>query len=223
MPYRKEPIIVNQIYHVFNRSIAKQPIFINTRDFKRITKLIDFYRYKNLPLRFSHFQRISYEEKVEIKNTFMIQENLSIDILCYCIMPNHIHFLLRVVKSQGISNFMRNLQNSYSKYFNTKYHRTGSLFQDMFKAVLIETNEQLIHVSKYIHLNPATAYMVEIDKLETYEWSSFKSYLVNDINSLIEDRTVMNFFRTKEDYKSFVLDQATYQRDLDNIKHLMLE
>ena len=139
-------------------------------------------------------------------------------------MPNHFHFLLKPFEKNAISDFMRNLQNSYSKYYNTKYGRTGSLFQFMFKAVRIETNEQLIHVSRYIHLNPVTAYLFEIDQLTNHLWSSFKDYIFDEGDfPFVKPDLVLNQFKSKEDYRKFVFDQSNYQRELEKLRHLTLE
>mgnify|MGYP001598280510 CR=1 FL=1 len=222
MPYRNIPFVTNQIYHVFNRSIASQPIFIDTRDYKRILELINYYRFRRPPLRFSHYNRLPREQKLEYENSFMTNKNPMLEIFAYCIMPNHVHFLLRPNMNNAISDFMRNLQNSYSEYFNTKRERTGSLFQFMFKAVRMETDEQFIHVSRYIHLNPVTSYLIELDDLKNYRWSSFKDYILN-INSFVSKEMISSRFKSIEDHKKFVFDQSEYQRELAKIKHLLLK
>lgn len=222
MPYRIVPFISNEVYHVFNRSIARLPIFIERNDYGRVLDLINYYRFNRPPLRFSHYKRLSVEQKAEFEKSFMVNENSMLEILAYCIMPNHFHFLLQPKKDNAVSDFMRNLQNSYSKYFNTKRERTGSLFQFMFKAVRMETNRQLLHVSRYIHLNPVTSYLREIKDLEAYEWSSFKDYVFN-ISSFVNKEMVLGNFKSKQEYKKFVIDQAEYQRELGKIKHLVLE
>lgn len=222
MPYRNIPFVTNQIYHVFNRSIASQPIFADKLEYGRMLELINYYRFKKPPLRFSHYKRLSKEQKIEYENSFMIDKNPMLEILAYCIMPNHVHFLLRPKINNAVSDFMRNLQNSYCKYFNTKRERTGSLFQFMFKAVRMETDEQLMHVSRYVHLNPVTAYIIEIEDLDSYEWSSFKDYVLG-IDSFVSKEMILSHFKSSNGYKKFVFDQAEYQRELDRIKHLFLE
>lgn len=222
MPYRTTPFVTNQIYHVFNRSIASQPIFTDGGDYGRVLELVNYYRFKKPPLRFSHYKRLSKEQKREFETSFMINKSPMLEILAYCIMPNHVHFLLQPKINNAVSDFMRNLQNSYSKYFNTKHKRTGSLFQFMFKAVRIETDEQLIHVSRYIHLNPVTSYIIEVGDLEGYKWSSFKDYVLG-INSFVSKEMVLSHFKSIQEHKKFVFDQAEYQRELGKIKHALLE
>ncbi len=223
MPYRKTPIVSGEIYHVFNRSIARQHIFLNQRDYQRAIETIDFYRYRKLPLRFSHFNRLALEQKQEFINNHMRDSKPMLEIFAYCIMPNHIHFLLRQILDHSISDFMRNFQHSYSKYFNTKRERTGSLFQSMFKAVRVESDEQLLHVSRYIHLNPVTAYIIKIDDLIHYPWCSFKDYIESFDNSLVNTKVIMEYFKSQEEYKKFVFDQVKYQKSLVKIEHLLLE
>lgn len=224
MPYRNTPLVVGEIYHVFNRSIARQLIFKNQKDHQRIIDVINFYRFNKLPLRYSHYSRLSKDHKSQFDEDFLINSKPILNIIAYCIMPNHFHFLLQPVIKNGISDFMRNVQNSYSKYYNTKYERTGSLFQSMFKAVRIETNEQLLHVCRYIHLNPVTAYLLEIDRLVEYPWSSFRNYLLDSQNeSFVSPELVLDQFKSREIYKKFVFDQEDYQRKLDGIRHLVLE
>lgn len=221
MPYRKTALVNNEVYHTVNRSIAQIPIFEKKRDCQRALELIDFYRYHKPALSFSHYKRIP-EENRESFNLNLKKQKTLVEIFAFCLMPNHCHFLLKQNLGNGISTFMRNFQNSYARYFNSKYKRPGGLFQSMFKAVRIESDEQLIHVSRYIHLNPSSAYLVEIKHLESYPWSSFPAYLSQN-RSLINTKTILGYFKTKNSYTKFIFNQAEYQRELQRIKHLSLE
>jgi putative transposase len=146
-----------------------------------------------------------------------------VEIIAFCLMPNHFHLLLKQLQKKGTSTFMRNFQNSYARYFNTKYHRSGALFQALFKAVRIETDAQLLHVSRYIHLNLVSSFLVEIKNLENYPWSSFPEYMKSRSLEFVDPDLVLKQFKTEKDYKKFVFDQADYQRKLQEIKHLTLE
>lgn len=228
MPYRKTPIAVGEIYHVFNRSIASQPIFLSPKDYQRALDVFIFYLYSQPPLRFSFYNRLPREEKEKFLNNLIKTHDSLAELVCFCLMPNHMHFLLKNLKDKGISTFMRKFQDSYAKYFNTKTTRVGTLFQPMFKAVRIESNEQLIHVSRYIHLNPATAYLVKTEDLKMYPWSSYPYYInatakTNSIANYIKKDVVLGNFKSAHAYEQFVLDQVDYQRQLDRIKHLTLE
>lgn len=222
MPLRKIPIVAGEIYHVFNRSVARQPIFITSRDSGRAVECMKFYLHDNLPLRFSHYNRLPKEQKDQMSKKIKDSPHI-IEILSFCLMPNHIHFLLRSITEKGIIQFMSNFQNSYAKYFNLKTDRSGTLFQAMFKAVRIETDEQLVHVNRYIHLNPLTAYIVtNIADLEKYPWSSYPDYLDPSPN-FINKEFILSFFKDIPAYKQFIADQVDYQRKLDGIKHLVFE
>lgn len=224
MPYRRTLIITGEIYHVFNRSIAHQQIFLNQRDNQRMMELISFYIYKRPPLRFSHFVRLPPEQRVTFINKLKNNQKKQIQILALCIMPNHLHFLLKEVEDHGIATFMRNLQNSYAKYFNTKNKRTGALFQSMFKVVRIEADEQLLHVARYIHLNPITSYIIRhTHDLRNYLWSSYGNYIGLHKSDMISTEQILSFFSSVEKFKDFTVNQVDYQRRLEQIKHLVLE
>ena len=225
MPYRNEVLAPEQIYHIFNRGVASAPIFLSPKSYSRFLDLVDYYRFSNTPCSFSRLLNLPKEERESLLTRLKKESALHVEVLAYCLMPNHFHFLLKQITDNGISTFMRNLQDSYVKYFNIKNERAGPLFQSMFKAVIIETDEQLLHVSRYVHLNPSTAYIVEPGNLEDYKWSSYRIYLNKDSidRSFVNPEFILDFFKSGKEYRKFVLDQAEYQRELDKIKHLILE
>ena len=225
MPYRQTVFAPGEIYHVFNRGVARQPIFFSRNNYSRFIQLIDYYRFCQTPVSFSLLMNTPVEIRGEMLKSLIKENNLQAEILAFCLMPNHFHFLLKEVSEKGIANFMRYVQNGYAKYLNIKENRVGPLFQSMFKAVRIQSDEQLLHVSRYIHLNPSTEYLVKIEKLSEYSWSSLPVYLdtKHPDFSFVNPEPVLSFFKDNEKYKEFVLDQAEYQRELDKIKHLTLE
>lgn len=222
MPYRKSPIVTLEIYHVFNRVVAGIPIFSGTKDFLRFVDLINYYRFKDTPVSFSQFKQIEKKQREEILNRLVNEDNSQVEILAFCLMDNHFHFLLKQKVDLGIVKFISNLQNGYAKYFNIKTERNGPLFQPMFKAVRVVTEEQLLHVSRYIHLNPSTGYLVEIKDLENYRWSSLSGYTVESEYPFVSTGLILGLI-SKKKYRRFVFDQADYQRELAKIKHLSLE
>lgn len=225
MPARKIPLVVDEIYHVVNRGVASQPIFQTVKDYKRFTEIFLYYQNKKTPLKYSRFVNLPNDEKEKILRDLKNQRNFLVEIIAFCLMPNHIHFLLKQSQEEGISEFMRNIANSYTKYFNLKSERFGPLFQGRFKAVRIETQEQLLHVSRYIHLNPFSGLVVRTFKeLITYPYSSLAEYLgVSNITDPICVKEIILANFKKNSYKDFVLDQANYQKELQKIKHLVLE
>ncbi len=222
MPGRKIPLITGETYHVFNRGIDRRPTFTNKRELDRAQKTISFYNFFEPPVSLSKFLRLETKKQNEILDA-LAQNKKLVEIFCYCLMPNHFHLLVRQERDKGIAKFLSNLQNSYTRYFNVKHSRDGSLFLDQFKAVRIETDEQLLHVSRYIHLNPHTGFVVKtLDELENYPWSSFPDYLQNN-DQVVDTEFILGLFKNAKQYKEYVFDQADYQRELSLIKHLVLE
>lgn len=224
MGYRKHPIFTDQIYHVFNRGIAKSPIFFEKRDYQRFLEVTNFYRFSSPNLRFSYYNRLEQNSRSLFLKELEEKGPKQVNIYAFCLIPNHFHFVMKESKDDGIRKFISNLQNSYAKYINTKMKRTGSLFQEMFKAERIESDEQLIHTVRYVHLNPYTSFLVkELNQLRNYPWSSFNSYLDKNSFSFLDTDFINSFYKTKEIFLSFTLDQADYQRRLSEIKHLTLD
>lgn len=223
MTYRKVILSNNEVYHVINRSIANTPLFHNKTNYLKLLETINYYRFKNVPLRFSYYCRLPCDDRGKILSNLIKENQLLVEIISFCIMTNHIHLLLRQIADRGISIFMSKMQNSYAKYFNIVYKRKGALFQSMFKAIRIETDEQLIHVSRYIHLNPSTGYLCQTKDLINYPWSSYTHYLGLKKFEFLSPQIILNFFKKLNDYKKFIYDQADYQKELANIKHLILE
>ena len=108
---------------------------------------------------------------------------------------------------------------SYSKYFNKKYKRKGPLWETRFKNVHVDTDEQLLHLTRYIHLNPVTALLVK--KPEDWNFSSYKEYLRESPRKICEFEEFIPI--EKNEYKLFVEERIDYQKELAKIKHLLLE
>lgn len=223
MPIRKTPLVNGKIYHVYNRSVNKVPIFTNKREYARFLFLLDYYKTKNAPFCFSKFIRLKPEEQqVILDKVRNNKQNNLISLIAYCFMPNHFHLLLQQQFEEGIKDYLRKIQNSYAKYFNLKHKRQGPLFQNRYKVVLIEDEVQLLHTSRYIHLNPYSGYILKDKKeLKDYPWSSLSEYLSKQEGRCEKDLILNQFSQNK--YLKFVLDQADYQRSLKDIKHLALE
>jgi putative transposase len=222
MPGRLMPLISGEVYHVYNRGIARQPTFLTSRDFLRAAETLKYYQFNSPSVRLSYFLSYGVDKRNEIMKQ-LTSSGRNILIFSYAFMPNHFHFLVRQNLDNGIAKVLSNFQNSYTRYFNTKRKRDGSLFLDQFKAVRIETDEQFLHVVRYIHLNPYTSYIVKsVFELDNYQWSSYQAYL-NGVLDICDTTFVLNHFSSVSDFKKFHKDQADYQRNLGSIKHLMFE
>jgi len=208
-------------YHIFNRAVGSEEIFSNSRSLRRALKILKYYRYPQ-KIKFSGLNKISSELRKEYLRQAS-QELPYVELYAFALMPDHYHFLLRQLQEGGISKFISNFQNSYARYFNTRESRFGSLFQNPFKAKLVTNDEQLLHLSRYIHLNPVTAYLVKEKDLKDYPWTSFGEYAGKEPD-IVDVKFILGMFGgSSEKYLKFVLDRADYQRRLGEIKKLLLE
>lgn len=200
-------------YHVFNRGVEKRDIFLDEQDYNMFLYYLFVY---TTPL-----------EEVLIKYPLLpirlYNKNLhgQIEIISFCLMPNHFHFLLRQDTIDGVQKLLKQMTNAYTLYFNNKYQRVGGLVQGRYKAVMIETDELLIHVSRYIHLNPVVSSLVESP--EDYKWSNYPEYLGRFCIIKCSTDYILSYFSSKEKYKKFVENQIDYAKKLEKIKHLTLE
>ncbi len=135
-------------------------------------------------------------------------------------MPTHFHLILKQLQNNGISDYMRKILESYSSYFNMKHKRKGPLWESKFYNILVKDDEQLLHLTRYIHLNPVTAKLV--DKPKDWEFSSYKEfysrennfYRICQFNNILEINPLS--------YRKFVNDRISYQRELAKIKRLLI-
>lgn len=221
MAQRRIPLVTGEFYHVFNRGVARQPIFLSKYDYQQALLALSYYRFVKPPMRLSRFKSLSLIERDKLLKNLETTEKLA-EIISYVFMPNHFHFLLKQTADNGISTFLSNFSNSYTKYFNTKHNRPGPLLQGVFKAVHIESDEQLIHLSRYIHLNPVATAVIRESELFSYPWSSLPDFIKGE-SSLVFMEPVLAHFSSSEDYEKFVSDQIDYAKQLERIKHLLLE
>ena len=217
MSTRRNPLLVEQIYHIFSKSISGYKIFRDDDEYGRMKDLLKYYRTEKTPMRFSFFQEIKYKEKKQIYEAE--GDDLLVEIIAYCIMPTHFHLVVKQLKEDGISFFIQQILNSYSRYFNVKTKRKGPLWEGRFQNVAIETDEQLLHLTRYIHLNPVTAYLV--DRPEDWKFSSYREFLGEEKEKLSSFSNILD--TTPDNYKKFVDDRIDYQRQLAEIKKLALE
>ena len=220
---RKNLLTNNEIYHIFSRSIADFMIFNDEVEFNRMEQLLRYYQIQN-ELRFSDF----LETKIVLKNGFDSSFDIiskdkegSVQIIAYCFMPTHIHLILKQLTEKGISKYMNNVLNGFSRYFNIKHRRKGPLWESRFKSVLVETDEQLLHLTRYIHLNPVTAELV--DRPEDWIFSSYRDYLSKDdgVTSICQFEDILEL--NPEEYHKFVNDRISYQREIAKVKSLLIE
>ncbi len=209
-------------YHVFNRGVDKRDICTCNADYNRVIETFMLYKYKDPEVKYSRFKDYSDIKKNEVFDKLKQRGDVLVDIIGFCLMPTHFHFLLRQTQSGGISEFLSNITNSYTKYFNTKYKRSGYLFQGSFKAVLIEDDQQLMHISRYIHLNPVASKISTIEDLSKYPWSSYWEY-VGKNRSVCNPEPILELFGSEKRYVEFVANYADTAIRLHDHKDLDLD
>ncbi len=150
---RKSIFINDHLYHIFNRGVEKRTIFLDDKDYRRFLFGTEVFNDVNSTINLIRLFNERHLERhpMSLKKT---EKDPLVKIICFCLMPNHFHFVLKQIKDGGISKFMQKLGIGYTKYFNQKYERSGVLFQGKFKSVLINRNNYLNYLTQYIHSNP---------------------------------------------------------------------
>ncbi|MDO8676913.1 MAG: transposase [Candidatus Azambacteria bacterium] len=223
---RKQKLVTDNIYHIYNRGVEKRRVFMDERDYLRFTNNLAIF----------NDTRSVLNAKYRAKEIAMADSRKSlVDILAFCLMPNHYHLLLRQKEDGGISQFMNKISVGYTNYFNLKYTRVGSLFQGTFKAVLINKESQFIYIPYYIHLNPLDLIIPDwrengvnklkpaIEFLSSYKWSSHRDYIgesnfIGVLNKQILNEFFINPSNYQEEFKDFIKDV-----DFSDVNDLLLE
>lgn len=195
---RKIPLAVNEHYHVFNRGVDKRDIFLEKSDLERFFKSMSEFNTKEPigSLYENSFKRPQLGDQVAKLGDK--SDMPLVKIICYCLNPNHYHFLLRQVSENGISQFMKRLGGGYSWYFNNKYKRSGSLFQGPYKALHVDTNEYLLHLSAYINLNDQQK--PHHNGLSKSSWDEYTSKVAN---MACDTNIILDQFNNATEYENF--------------------
>jgi len=201
-------------YHIFNRGANKANIFFSDKDRYKFLWILESFNDSNANFASVRLKEVNLGAK-------LLEKDKLVDILCFVLMPNHFHLLLRQRKDDGISKFMHKLGTSYTNCINLKHEHSGALFQGSYKAVEVESDEQLLHLSRYIHLNPVELMQPGwkeegIKNLRTvrgflndYKWSSYARYIGKDgleFSKIIEADNLINNLIPIKKYQKFVED-----------------
>ncbi|TSC93472.1 MAG: transposase [Candidatus Berkelbacteria bacterium Licking1014_7] len=194
----------NSYYHIYNRGVEKRHIFLCQQDYVFFLSIL-----KRL--------LTPQTEEDEMKSCFFEE----IKLLVYCLMPNHFHLLIWQNQARSISQFMKILSDTYVNYFNQKYARVGSLCQGVYKAALIESDEQLLHTSRYIHTNPRH---IGINPLY-YPYSSLMNYTGERKQKWLDTKIILDYFDYKKRqtslptlYESFLRQKYHRSEILKSVK-----
>jgi len=203
-----------QFYHICNKSISNYAIFRSVKYAQRFLDVVDYY---NNTEDIQNFGKERQLKELILPGLLQVNESRIVDLYAYCVMPDHYHLLFKVIEPHHITSYISKVQNSYTRYYNLQSQRKGPLWQSHFRAVQISSDEQLLHVSRYIHLNPTTAKLVD----NPYQWpySSYFSYIHSDI---LNKKTALRV-NNREIYRKFVEGNIEYQKKLKEIKKLMFD
>lgn len=199
MPSRNviKPDVPESFYHVYARGISKQAIFRDVNDYSYFKYLLKRYLSAKKALNKAGVTYPNYAPNIEL--------------LSYCLLNNHFHLLIYQRQQRAMSNLMRSLMTSYSRYFNLKYKRSGSPFESSYKASLIGEQQYLEHISRYIHLNPRY--------WKRYPYSSIGNYLETNKEEWVKTDKILSLFKSRKEYKQFMTDYEGHKLMLDAIKH----
>ena len=202
------------IYHICNKSISNYQIFRTDTLASHFLTTLNYYN--------SITDKICLSKaltKPFFLPPLMARKQESIFfILAFCIMPDHYHVLIKINHDMLISQYINTIQNSYTRYFNRMHKRKGPLWQNRFRAIRIEDNATLLHVQRYIHLNPTTANLV--DSPEKWQWSSYLSYISSpDMLEMNPEISIKSITQLKQ----FTENQIDYQKTIKGIKRKLLE
>ena len=240
MPSKRPQFATGQLYHIFNRGVEKREIFQQVSDFFRfIFCLYELNDKKLIRMR----DRIGDRKDKKYRGATPVNSReLLVEVIAFCLMPNHYHLVLRQLVDGGISLFMKKLADSYVGYFNLKYKRNGmgSLFQGRFRAVHAESDRQLMALICYIFTNPVE--LIEkswkelgvedsgkaIQFLNSYRWSSYLDYIgISNFPSVIKRDFITEFFGSPDKIKKSIEDWILYKTELKSrlgkIKDMILE
>jgi len=220
MSSRRDVFFNGGVFHIFNRTIEKRKLFIEPSLNERFITLFHYYRSLKAELRYSKFVDLPVDLKKVVEERINNPNYYKIEILSYCLMPTHFHLLVKQKATLGVIRFLSDIVNSITRYFNILHERQGPLFLPQFKSRRIITREDLIHVSRYIHLNPYSATIVKTkEELVGYRWSSFSEYFRGK-GALCEIAGILDEFKgDREKYSEFVLGNREYQKTLEAVKY----
>jgi REP element-mobilizing transposase RayT len=193
----------DQYYHVYNRGVNKQSIFLEPADRLFFLSLFE--------------QHLSNKKTLDTRGRLLTKFSEEVELIAFCLMPNHFHLLLYLKSTEGIIHLTRSVMTSYTMYFNKKYQRSGGLYEDSFLASLVSNEAYLWHVSRYIHLNPLDIGQDFI----SYPYSSIKYFTGSNKSDWIHPERLVVTKIDKQQYLEFVSDYKTMHEDMKYLKNLL--
>ena len=233
MPRQITPLVNNEIYHIVLRAVGDSIVFKDENDYYR--GIFSIYEFNNKKLIEIRKRREERKKEKASGSLTPAERELFVEILAFCFMPNHIHLLVRQLKDNGISQFMQKVGGGYANYFNKKYNRKGHLFSQ-FRAIYIETDEQLHTVFVYIHANCIS--LIEpgwkengienpekvIKFLNNFKWSSYQDYIgQKNFLSVTEREFMLETMGGQQGCRESLENWAKYKKRFKDFGDVVLE
>lgn len=221
---RKTEFANGEYYHIYNRGVDKREVFLDKKDYIRFLETIRFVNNQKTYFGLSDYKKRDNVRPLGSDNSDpkgqVGQINDLVDLVCYCLNPNHFHFILKQKVEDGISFFMGKLGNSYTKYFNTKNSRSGSLFQGPFKSIHINSNEYLLLLSVYVNANHEIHGFLEKD----WPYSSLLDYTGKRDGKLCNKEMILGQFDNNfSEYEKYIKNNVDYFREKKELEEYILE
>lgn len=217
--------IKNGYYHLYNRGVEKRVIFVDAQDYSVfLGYLKDYLLPKNETELQSQISRedLTWHEKDKILKLLRLNNFSSkIDLLCHSLMPNHLHLLLKQSEESAIDSFFNSLMTRYVMYFNHKYKRVGPLFEGVYKAVVVESEGQLLHLNRYIHRNPLALLSNPLGHQSLY--TSLPEYLGERKTEWVKPDEILNIFLSEKKGRRSYSNFVNQSEDLELIKSVVIE
>lgn len=213
----------NGFYHIYNRGVEKRVIFTDDQDYAVFLSYIRDYltpkKEKDLLLRLSD-PNISWREKDKINKLLRLKNYYDeVALLAYCLMPNHFHFFLKQKSKNSINQFLHSLETRYTMYFNRRHKRIGPLYQDIYKAVSVDHEEQFVYLSKYIHKQALAS---QGPALRNDQPSSYPEYIGERKTEWVHQEEILSYFSKTNPgltYRAFVEESD----DFSSMQNKLLE
>jgi len=218
---RKVEFTNDQYYHVYNRGVEKRKIFLDDSDYLRFLKSLNYFNQEE-PI-FSLFWNDVKQKNLGVGSLKSLKSKSRklVDIVAYCLNPNHFHLLLKQKIDGGISEFMKRLGIGYTSYFNHKYQRTGVLFQGRTKSIHVNSNEYLLYLSAYINENN---FIHGYSKnSQAWKYSSYLDYVGKRQGKMCDKSIILNQFNNNfSQYEEFSRENALHLKEKkENEKYLL--
>ncbi|MBI5405798.1 transposase [Candidatus Kaiserbacteria bacterium] len=225
MAMRKTQLAEGEYYHVYNRGVDKRSIFNDREDIERFLQCME--EFNGVEPIGSLYENSFRPDQLGGRASKLVVEEDSplVEFIAYCLNPNHYHFILKQIAERGIEKIMQRIGTGHTMFFNNKHERNGSLFQGRFKAVHIDSNEYLLHVSSYVNLNDRVHQLGgPASKLVR---SSFGEYMDRGIKGICEKEIILGQFRNVDEYKKFALSSlksiVERKQEVEGIEDFLLE